>query len=98
MSDRTDKLKTVIETAHHCAARHIDSTPVFEAFQGQVIWEGVVDTFSLFGHPVAKRCYAWPFKDDAGAEQTVTVLEIPPVNSPETAVKIAIASGQITPA
>jgi hypothetical protein len=26
-----------------------------------------------------------------------TVLELPPVNSPETAVKVAIASGQIHP-
>ncbi|MEP6669003.1 MAG: hypothetical protein ABJF10_07625 [Chthoniobacter sp.] len=96
MSERTEKLKTAIETLHHCTAHHLDSTPVFEAFQGKVIWEGVVDTFEIIGHPKTFRCYAWPFKSDAGEELSATVLGIPPVASPETAVKVAIASGQIS--
>ena len=97
MNERIEKLKTAIETMHHCTAQHVDSTPVFEAFHGEVIWEGVVDTFALTGHPKAKRCHAWPFKNDAGETKYATVLEIPPVISPETAVKVAIASGQIHP-
>jgi len=93
MSERTDKLKAAIETMHKCTAQYVDSTPVFETFQGNVIWDGVVDTFALTGNPKAQRCHAWTTD-----ESVVTVLEIPPVDSPETAVKIAIASGQITPA
>ena len=43
------------------------------------------------GHPKAKRCYAWSFTE---GKQTrfVTVLEIPPVESAQTAVRAAIAS------
>ena len=42
------------------------------------------------GHPKAKRCYAWSFTE---GKQTrfVTVLEIPPVESAQTAVRAAIA-------
>jgi hypothetical protein len=41
--------------------------------------------------PKAKRCYAWSF-DDGKQTRSVTVLELPPVDSPETAVKVAIAA------
>jgi hypothetical protein len=37
-----------------------------------------------------KRCYAWSFLENE--TQYTTVLEIPPVNSPESAVKVAIAA------
>ena len=54
-------------------------------------WQGTVEIFDLFGHKKAKRCYAWQYED--GTEtKTVAVLEIPLVDSPETAVKIAIAA------
>ena len=42
------------------------------------------------GHPKAKRCCAWSYQDN-GETQYVTVLEIPPVESPITAVRVAIA-------
>jgi|HubBroStandDraft_3_1064219.scaffolds.fasta_scaffold3311913_1 hypothetical protein len=35
--------------------------------------------------------YAWSFQD-AKQTRSVTVLELPPVDSPETAVKVAIAA------
>ena len=76
---------------HHCTARHVDSTPVFEAFRGEVVWEGVVETFALVGHTKAKRCHAWSYEEN-GETQYVTVLELPPVDSAETAVKVAIAA------
>jgi len=48
----------------------------------------------LTGHQKAKRCYGWshPEGDDNKGERFVTVLEIPPVVSPQTAVKISIAN------
>ena len=76
---------------HHCKAQHVRSELVTELFRGEVAWDGVVDTFDIEGHPKAKRCYAWSFVQD-GEPQYTTVLEIPPVDSPESAVKIAIAS------
>jgi len=91
MSEQIDKLKTAIETMHNCTARHASSEPVIELFNGEVAWDGVVETFELAGHPKAKRCHAWSY-EDKGETQYATVLELPPVDSPETAVKIAIAA------
>ena len=83
-----------VEHLHKCSARHCDTKPVTEVFQGRTIWQGDVEVFDLTGHPKAKRAYGWSHahgKDDAD-ERFVTVLEIPPVESPETAVKVAIAA------
>ena len=91
MSERIDNLREAIETMHHCGAVHVGSEPVIEVFNGEVAWDGVVETFDLEGHPKAKRCHAWSFIEN-GEPQYTTVLEIPPVDSAETAVKVAIAS------
>jgi len=65
--------------------------PVHEVFRGETAWKGTVEVFDLSGHRKAKRCYAWQYED--GTEtKTVAVLEIPPVDSPESAVKVAIAA------
>jgi hypothetical protein len=45
----------------------------------------------LMGHPNAKRVYAWTYGDGA-QNTTVAVLEIPPVDSPQSAVKVAVAA------
>jgi hypothetical protein len=42
-------------------------------------------------HLKAKRCYAWKYQED-GKIKFTAVLELPPVESAETAVKVAIAS------
>jgi hypothetical protein len=65
--------------------------PVREMFGDKVVWEGVVEKFALLGHPKAKWCYAWSFQD-GDTTRYVTVLELPPVESPQTAVRAAIAS------
>ena len=91
MSPRIAKIKEAIETMHHCTARHVASEPVIELFNGEVAWDGVVETFELGGHPKAKRCHAWSY-DEGGETQYVTVLELPPVDSAESAVKVAIAA------
>lgn len=64
---------------------------MIELFQGQIAWDGVVEIFDLTGHPKAKRCYAWAEMENDEPQYT-TVLEIPPVDSAETAVKVAIAA------
>ena len=76
---------------HGCEARHVGSKPVREEFQGQLAWEGIVEEFALTGHPKATTCYAWSYRDGDRIE-FVAVLALPPVDSPETAVKVAIAS------
>jgi hypothetical protein len=91
MSARIEQLRQAIETMHECKAVHEGSTPVVEMFGPQTAWEGVVEAFALSGHPKAKRCYAWSYPD-AGETQYVTVLELPPVDSPTNAVRVAIAA------
>ncbi len=91
MSPRIEKLRQAVETMHHCKARHVASEPVIELFRGEVAWDGVVEAFEIDGHPKAKRCYAWSFIENA-EQQYTTVLEIPPVDSAESAVKVAIAA------
>jgi len=91
VSERIEKLRLAIETMEHCTARHVASEPVIELFNGEVAWDGVVEAFDLLGHPKAKRCYAWSYEEN-GEAQYVTVLELPPVDSAETAVKVAIAA------
>lgn len=79
---------------HNCGATWRETVPVHEVFRGQTVWKGEVEVFDLNGHPKAKRCYAWSHLDGPNDERTrfVAVLEISPVVSPETAVKVAIAA------
>lgn len=89
MSPRIAKLLQAIETMHSCRASHVRSVPLRESFRGEVVWEGVVEVFELTGHPKAKCCYAWSYEEGKETQYT-TVLELPPVNSPETAVRAAV--------
>jgi hypothetical protein len=91
MGERIENLRQAVETMHKGKTRHVESKPVISTFRGQGAWDGVVEAFALTGHSHAKRCYAWSY---AGEKEPhyVTVLEIPPVDSAETAVKIAIAA------
>ena len=65
---------------------------IVEKFKKQTVWEDVVESFALTGHPKAKRAYAWSHLDGDNDERTrfVAVLEIPPVESAETAVRVQI--------
>jgi hypothetical protein len=58
-------------------------------FQGRIVWSGEVEVFKLKNHPNARRCYAWAYQDD-GKTQYTAFLELPPVSSPETAVRAAL--------
>lgn len=91
MSARVDAIALAVEKAAECPATHLESVPVVEVFRSQVVWEGIVETFSLTGHPKAKKAYGWSYQD--GKEtRYVAVLEIPPVTSPNTAVRAALAA------
>ncbi len=84
-------LKRAIKSTHGCESLHIESVAVKEVFEGHTAWKGTVEVFHLVGHPQAKRAYACTYRDGA-QNKTVTVLEIPPVDSPQSAVRVAIAS------
>jgi hypothetical protein len=93
VSDRIEQLRQLVERAFHCNAKHASSKAVWEVQAGKVIWDGVVETFDLEGHPRAKRCHAFRMTSDLEPEgEGKMVLELPPVVSPETAVQAAIAA------
>lgn len=87
-----DELRDVIHKLHGGRTTHLESVPVTEKHQGQIVWNGVVEVFQLRGHPKAERIYAWSHDtgDPANPKHYMTVLHIPPVTSPETAVRAAI--------
>jgi hypothetical protein len=74
---------------HGCEANHVETVPVLESFQGKTVWEGEVEVFALIGHAKASRGYAWAY-DKAEGSEIVTVLKLPPVISPKTAVQASI--------
>jgi hypothetical protein len=87
-----DELREIIHRLHGAKASHVYSVPVKEVFRGKTVWDGVVEVFNLTGHPKADRIYAW-MHDTGNPEKPkrhVTVLHVPPVTSPQAAVKAAI--------
>ncbi len=93
-SDYIARVSVAIQHLRKCGATGRESVPVTEVFQGKTIWQGEVEVFDLTGHPKANRAYGWshPENADGTGERFVAVLEIPPVDSAQNAVKMAIYS------
>lgn len=88
-----EALKKAILDLHGCKAIWVKSVPIKEVFEGQTVWEGVVQVFDLIGHPKAKRCYAWSHGLEGSKKRRFfAVLHQGAVNSPEKAVKAAIVN------
>jgi hypothetical protein len=87
-----EELGDIIRKLHKAKATHVESVPVKEVFQGQTVWDGVVEVFDLKGHSKTHRAYAWSHDTDdpKHPRRHVTVLHIPPAISPRTAVQAAI--------
>ena len=77
-----ETLQKAILDLHGVESTHVESVPVKEVFQGQTVWEGVVEVFELQGHPVAPKAYAWAHSTDDpnNPMRHVTVLHVAPVN------------------
>jgi hypothetical protein len=86
MSTYIKSLGELFTKLHDCKAKHVETVPVTERFQGQTVWEGQVEVFDLKGHPKASTGYAWGY-DKVKASEGVAVLGITPVVSPLTAVR-----------
>jgi len=89
-----DRLQVAIQELHKCGAAWRETVPVHEVFRGKTAWKGEVEVFDLNGHPKAKRAYAWSHKEGPGdrGERFVAVLEVPPIDSAQTAVRASILS------
>jgi hypothetical protein len=88
--DYIARIEAAIMQLHSCGAIWHKTVPVHEVLRDQTVWKGDVEVFNLKGHPKAKRCYAWLHRNgkiDEG-ERFVIVLEIPPVESASTAMRV----------
>ena len=92
--DYIEELQAALLNLHGVTSTYVESVSVNEEFHGETLWQGEVEVFDIRGHPKAKRAYAWGHAtcEEDQARRYVTVLELPPVDSPQTAVKVAIAS------
>jgi hypothetical protein len=86
------RLQKAIKHLHGAESKHVESVAVQEVFRRKTLWKGVVEVFTLIGHPKAQRAYAWSYMEGQNneTEQFVAVLELPPVDSPQAAVKVAV--------
>jgi hypothetical protein len=92
MQSHIKELGETIHRLHGAKAKHVASVSVKEVFNGQTVWDGVVEVFDLTGHPKTDKAYAWAHDTDdpLHPKRHVTVLHIPPVTSPELAVRATI--------
>ncbi len=79
--------KDAIRQTHGAEAVLVEHVHVNERFEAEPVWEGEVLVFDLLDHPTAYVCYAWEVDG-----QVTAVLHLPPVNSPQKAVRAAILS------
>jgi hypothetical protein len=83
-------LQDVIRKLHGVEAKHVESVPVKEEFQGKTVWDGAVEVFELIGHPKASRLYACSHDTDGQRKKHITVLHLALVDSPRMGVRAAI--------
>ena len=87
-----EELRDVIRRLHGAEATHVESVPVKETFNGQTVWDGIVEVFDLAGHATSHRVYAWAHETDDPQKpiRHVTVLHLHPIKSAQDAVRAAI--------
>jgi hypothetical protein len=92
-ADYISRLQAAIVQLYNCGAIWRETIAVHEVFGGQTVWKGDVEGFDLDGHPRAKRCYGWSDEEEEGeVGRLVIVLEMPPVVSALTAVRVSIVA------
>jgi hypothetical protein len=87
-----ENIQDAIWEMHRCASNHVESVAIDPRLKAHVGSSGSVEVFELVNHPKAKRCYAWGYKDKSGENCVFAILEIPPVNSAQTAVMASIVA------
>ncbi|HJT29567.1 MAG TPA: hypothetical protein VJ784_19290 [Pyrinomonadaceae bacterium] len=96
MNEDISRLQEAICRLTGCTSKYVETTAVtecFHGFQGEVLWQRDVAVFEIEGHTKAARVYAWATRNDGDEnDRHVIVLEIPPVNSPRTAIAAAMAA------
>ncbi len=93
-SPEIEDLRQAVEHLHSCEATHIEDVAVIEKIGSETVWKGIVHVFKIKGHPQATKCYAWSSPIEGSTKRRYyAVLHIPPVDSPEKAVRASIVGG-----
>ena len=86
-----EDLKQAVERLHHCPASFLEDVAVVEKFGEKTVWSGVVSVFLIKGNSQADKCYAWSSPIEGSKKRRYyAVLHIPPIDSPEKAVRASI--------
>jgi hypothetical protein len=90
-SPRIQELKTAVEHLHGCKAFFVEDIVVIEKFGTETVWAGTVSVFRIEDHQKARIAYAWSSPIEGSTKRRYyAVLHIPPVDSPEKAVRASI--------
>jgi hypothetical protein len=87
-----DDMRNAVERMHNCKATYAEEIAVIEKDGDKTVWDNIVYIFDLVGHSKATQCYAWASPIEGLTRYTYyTVLRIPPIDSPEQAIRASIA-------
>lgn len=87
-----ERLRKAIRDLHGLEATHIRTEPVHETFQGETVWDGEVEVFTVTGRPDVTHAYAWSHETDEGGQRYVAIVGVGPVKSASDAVRASIAA------
>ena len=86
------ELLNAIENRAKCGAIYVQTQPVRIVEDGVVRWKGKVEVYQLKEHPQAKMAFGWGFQNAKKKVEYVTVMGVPPLDTPVAAVKGFLAS------
>ena len=86
------ELLNAIENRAKCGAVYVQTQPVRIVEDGVVRWKGKVEVYQLKEHPQAKMAFGWGFQNAQKKVEYVTVMGVPPLDTPVAAVKGFLAS------
>jgi hypothetical protein len=87
-----ERLRRVIRDLHGVESSYLRSERVHEMFEGETVWEGMVEVYSLKGHPKAGLAYGWGEDTDDGGRRYVAILGLAPIRSARDAVLASIVA------
>ena len=93
-SDHVKDLANAVTIMHGCPCVWYRTSYVHEWLNGKSVWKGLVEVFTLIGHPTANMAFAWSWKDKAGEIRDFAVLKAPLIKSAAEAVRSVIASAK----
>jgi hypothetical protein len=87
-----NELLRAIEQSAKCDAAYFQTQPVRYGIDGAILWKGKVEIFQLKNHPQAKVAFGWGYEGKNKKIEYVTIVGVPPLDTPLQAVKAFVAS------